>query len=164
MSAAILKSGYPIAGAEQVLGQAVALSDARAAFTNLVNQAAELGERVVITKFGKPAAGLVPVHDLIRLAKADEVERQQMEVDLEPGGELVDFGDNDEVSPRKSGENGGASGSYQTVAALVEELLTIPAVREYINRVPGEDQSEDEVGPHVMRGAPSQDENGETAR
>ena len=40
------------------------ISEARGEFSDLVNRAAFGGERVLLTRHGKPVAAIVPVHDL----------------------------------------------------------------------------------------------------
>ncbi|WP_138472141.1 MULTISPECIES: type II toxin-antitoxin system Phd/YefM family antitoxin [Rhodobacterales] len=54
------------------------LSIARAQLPTLVQEAAENGRRVVITRFSRPYAALVPVHDLERLLAIDVEARENM--------------------------------------------------------------------------------------
>ena len=48
------------------------MTQARAEFADLVNRVVYGGERVVVTRHGKPIVALVPAADLDRLAAADD--------------------------------------------------------------------------------------------
>jgi prevent-host-death family protein len=50
----------------------IPVTQARAEFADLVNRVAYGGERVVVTRHGKPIAALVPAADLDRLEQDDE--------------------------------------------------------------------------------------------
>ncbi|NJC70520.1 type II toxin-antitoxin system Phd/YefM family antitoxin [Planosporangium thailandense] len=54
----------------------VPVTQARAEFADLVNRVAYGGERVVVTRHGKPIAALVPPSDLDRLAQGDQPDQQ----------------------------------------------------------------------------------------
>jgi prevent-host-death family protein len=54
-----------------VMAQEIPVTQARAEFADLVNQVAYGGERIVVTRHGKPIAALVPAADLERLEQAD---------------------------------------------------------------------------------------------
>lgn len=49
----------------------VPVTQARIELADLVNRVAYTGERVALTRHGRPLAGLVPVDDLRRLESAD---------------------------------------------------------------------------------------------
>lgn len=49
----------------------VPVTQARIELADLVNRVAYTGERVALTRHGRPLAGLVPVEDLRRLESAD---------------------------------------------------------------------------------------------
>ncbi|MCW2642082.1 MAG: prevent-host-death protein [Dactylosporangium sp.] len=53
----------------------IPVTQARAEFADLVNRVAYGGERVVVTRHGKPIAALVPAADLDRLEQDDQQER-----------------------------------------------------------------------------------------
>lgn len=54
----------------------VPVTQARAEFADLVNRVAYGGERVVVTRHGKPIAALVPPSDLDRLESGDQPDQQ----------------------------------------------------------------------------------------
>ena len=50
----------------------IPISQARAEFADLLNRVAYAGERVTLTRHGRPVAALVPASDLTRLEQLDE--------------------------------------------------------------------------------------------
>lgn len=57
----------------------VASNEGKDRFGELVGRAGFGNERIVITRFGKPIAGFVPIRDLERLEKLDEQPVPQLE-------------------------------------------------------------------------------------
>lgn len=102
--------------------EGVSLSEARAQFTSLVNYAADVGKRTIITKFNRPVAAIVPVSDLARLEQADAAAREQFMVTA-VDSELVEIERDDTV---KFGENIHANKSE--ISALVRALMDDPDI------------------------------------
>jgi len=121
----IIDAGYPTAETDSEAGVTVPFSEARAMFTTLVNQAADEGQRVVVTKFGRPVAAVVPIFDLKRLMDSDAAVRARMQIDQTEGSGLVDIEEDTDDSQT-------AEGQLRMVGALVNELLEIPAVHTYV--------------------------------
>jgi prevent-host-death family protein len=67
---------------EHVSGH-VSISDAREAFADLVNRAAYGGERVLVSRRGKPIAAIVPMQDV------EFIERMEDELDLQAALEAL---------------------------------------------------------------------------
>jgi prevent-host-death family protein len=54
------------------VAQEIPVTQARAELAELVNRVAYTGERVTLTRHGRPVAGLVSAADLARLAELDQ--------------------------------------------------------------------------------------------
>jgi prevent-host-death family protein len=57
---------------EVKVSQEISVTQARAELAELVNRVAYTGERVTLTRHGRPVAGLVSAADLARLAELDQ--------------------------------------------------------------------------------------------
>jgi prevent-host-death family protein len=57
----------------------IPVTQARAAFADLVNRVGYGGERIVVTRHGRPLAALVSAADLERLRRLDAQEQRQRE-------------------------------------------------------------------------------------
>lgn len=64
-------------------GGHVSVSEAREAFADLVNRAAYGGERVLVSRRGKPVAAIVPIADV------EFIERMEDELDLQAAREAL---------------------------------------------------------------------------
>ncbi|WP_305782377.1 type II toxin-antitoxin system Phd/YefM family antitoxin [Symbioplanes lichenis] len=64
----------------------VPVTQARAEFADLINRASYGGERIVVTRHGKPIAALISAADLERLQRLDEAESNQQATILRLGG------------------------------------------------------------------------------
>ncbi|MDP9862709.1 MULTISPECIES: type II toxin-antitoxin system Phd/YefM family antitoxin [Streptosporangium] len=69
------------------MAEEIPVTQARADFAELVNRAAYGGERIVMTRHGKPLVALVPAADLERL---ESMERQASETVLRLGAATYD--------------------------------------------------------------------------
>lgn len=58
------------------MAEEIPVTQARADFAELVNRAAYGGERIVMTRHGKPIVALVPAADLQRLQDLEDAERE----------------------------------------------------------------------------------------
>jgi len=123
----ILKAGYPFANAEDLAK--VPLSKARAAFTGLVNQAADEGQRAMIIRHNEPVAAIVPIYDLKRLMDADVEARGRMEVKDHAGEEFLDFDAQDDDQTEVEKNRIAAVGKLK----LVQKLMEDPQIREFLD-------------------------------
>jgi prevent-host-death family protein len=64
----------------------VPVTQARAEFADLVNRVVYGGERVVVTRHGKPIVALVPAADLERLEAAEPESAQVIRLSADAGG------------------------------------------------------------------------------
>ncbi|WP_433424897.1 type II toxin-antitoxin system Phd/YefM family antitoxin [Microtetraspora malaysiensis] len=67
------------------MAEEIPVTQARADFAELVNRAAYGGERIVMTRHGKPIVALVPAADLERLQELEDAERQPSETIIRLG-------------------------------------------------------------------------------
>lgn len=121
----ILKAGYPFANADDLAK--VPLSKARAAFTGLVNLAADEGQRAMIIRHNEPVAAIVPIYDLKRLMDADVEVRGRMEVENHEGQELLDFDTQDDD------QSDAEQNRIAAVGKLVLTLMEDPKIREFLD-------------------------------
>lgn len=63
------------------------MTQARAEFAELVNRVVYGGERIVVTRHGKPLAALVPAEDLARLEDLEQLEQADAGAVIRLGGE-----------------------------------------------------------------------------
>jgi prevent-host-death family protein len=79
--------------------QQLSVSEARQDFAELVNRAAYRGERIVVSRRGRPVAAIVPIEDYARLEAAEEIARNagqaQAEADRVEVRRLVAMSDRD---------------------------------------------------------------------
>jgi prevent-host-death family protein len=75
------------------------VSEARQDFAELVNRAAYRGERIVVSRRGRPVAAIVPIEDFARLEAAEEIARNsgqaQADADRAEVRRLVGMSDRD---------------------------------------------------------------------
>lgn len=119
----ILEHGYASAEIDVPTGE-YALSDARAKFPALVNQAAEEGLRVIITRHGKPAAAIVPIRDLERLRDADSSAREGLLIATGTNGEVIDTGDDMDFAAQPTAE------IIDKLENVFRAALTIPELQD----------------------------------
>lgn len=125
----IKEAGYR----EELLGDAseAAFSDARASFTSIVRKVSDEGQRVYVTRFGKPTVAIVPINDLLRLMELDLQTRQKMADDMR-----ADLISDAEVEPFVLQHNvaKGDESEDDILRAFVEKIaeleLTLPALKE----------------------------------
>lgn len=127
----IKEAGYR----EELLNDAseTAFSDARASFTSIVRKVSDEGQRVYVTRFGKPAVAIVPINDLLRLMELDHQTRQKMahdmKLDLIADAEVEPFASQPDCT--KTDES-----NDEILRTFVEKIAelesTLPAVKELL--------------------------------
>lgn len=128
----IKEAGYR----EELLGDAseAAFSDARASFTSIVRKVSDEGQRVYVTRFGKPTVAIVPINDLLRLMELDHETRQKMarnmKADFLSDAEVEPFVSQHDVASADESEDDILRDFVEKIAELESRL---PAVKELVH-------------------------------
>ncbi|MGI5488284.1 type II toxin-antitoxin system Phd/YefM family antitoxin [Microtetraspora malaysiensis] len=85
------------------MAEEIPVTQARADFAELVNRAAYGGERIVMTRHGKPIVALVPAADLERLQALEDAERQPSETVIRLGAAAFHSGESRPAEHRRIG-------------------------------------------------------------
>lgn len=151
----ILDLGYANAEIDAPTGE-YALSDARANFPALVNQAAEEGLRVVITRHGKPAAAIVPIRDLERLREADNSARGGLRIATSSEATTIDTDEDADAALQPTSQS-----VVEDLEKIVRAVLKIPGVLDRFNdlnnsqQLPSSGKNENGIQPRRILLEPS---------
>ncbi|MEU6998813.1 type II toxin-antitoxin system Phd/YefM family antitoxin [Nonomuraea sp. NPDC046570] len=85
------------------MAEEIPVTQARADFAELVNRAGYGGERIVMTRHGKPIVALVPAADLERLQELEEAERQSPDTIIRLGAATHHTLESHPAEPRRIG-------------------------------------------------------------